>query len=78
MSRSRKHHPICGITCKESEKKDKILYHKRERRTNKQILKNDLDETKLKKIKEVSSIWLFDKDGKQRFDPKEHPKLMRK
>ena len=78
MSRSRKKTPITGITTAESEKKDKRLANRSERRINKWLLKYYQDEAKLRAKREVSNVWGMDKDGKQRFDPTKYPQLMRK
>lgn len=78
MSRSRRKTPITGITTAESEKKDKRLANRAERRINKLLLKYYQDESKLRAKREVSNVWVMDKDGKQRFDPTKYPQLMRK
>ena len=38
----------------------------------------DSDEVTLPHQREVSNVWAMGKDGKQRFDPREHPEWMRK
>ena len=78
MSRSRRYRPHCGNTTAVSEKDDKCLAHRRERRTNSQILAATSDGDRLKPVRVLSSPWLMDKDGKQRFDSREFPELMRK
>jgi hypothetical protein len=63
MSRSKKKTPKTGMTTAESEKDDKRKANRKFRRKIKvQVQKG---ETELVKIKEVSNIWSFDKDGKQ-------------
>jgi hypothetical protein len=71
MSRSRRKTPKAGITTADSEKQDKRLANRDLRRKVRQG-KLDL------RVRDVSNVWSFDKDGKQRFDPKKHPKEMRK
>ncbi len=75
MSRSRKKTPISGITKSDSEKLDKRDANRRERRINKELLKK---EKELKRIREVSDIWTFNKDGKVVFNEKKYPEMMRK
>ncbi len=78
MSRSRKKNPIHGITTSDSEKEDKRVANRKERRINKQLLDSTNDDTKLVQRREVSDVWLMDKDGKTRFEPAKHPGLLRK
>ena len=78
MSRSQRRSPVTGITTAESEKADKILAHKRERRKVTAILQSDMDPQTLPHRRELSNPWAMDKDGKARFDPQRHPQLMRK
>jgi hypothetical protein len=78
MSRSRKKTPITGITTATSEKQDKRIANRRERRINRIILQTTGDETQLRLKREISNVWAFDKDGKRRFDPRKYPKSMRK
>lgn len=66
MSRSFRRSPFCGMTTAESEKKDKQLAHRRERRIVRQILDSDPLRPVLPHRREVSNVWSFDKDGKQR------------
>lgn len=63
MSRSLKKTPISGITTAESEKEDKRLANRRHRRVTK-IEVNKGDEV-ISKLKEVSNVWSFEKDGKR-------------
>ncbi|AXG69524.1 hypothetical protein KORDIASMS9_01747 [Kordia sp. SMS9] len=62
MSRSYKKIKIRGITTATSEKKDKRAANRKLRRIIKQ--KNILEETVLPKLREISNVWAFDKDGK--------------
>ena len=63
MSRSRKKTPKVGIASAETEKQNKRQANRKLRRTTKIRMKKGEDE--LPVIKEVSNVWLFDKDGKQ-------------
>jgi hypothetical protein len=78
MSRSHRKTPICGMTTAESEGKDKDIWHRRFRRTVRQEIQAGSDQDDLAHFREASDPWSFDKDGKQRFDPKRLPKEMRK
>ena len=65
MSRSKKKHPIRGITSAASEKEDKKKWHRVFRRKNAQLLQSpDADETRFPVPREVSDPWKMDKDGK--------------
>ena len=76
MSRSYKKTPVTGITTACSEKQDKRIANRLERRKNKQILKLTEDDICLLKKREVSNDWCMDKDGKMRFDPIKNVKLL--
>lgn len=79
MSRSRRKHPFCGIIKNAaSEKQDKRAYNRRFRHAAEQALKADPTGESLPILREHSDPWGMDKDGKTRFDPVKHPKLMRK
>lgn len=83
MSRSRRKTRITGITCKESEKKDKRIANRKLRRKTKRILNDtpveDLENEELPDLKEISDVWLFAKDGKQYLsDKEENEKYLRK
>jgi len=78
MARSKRRTPVVGITTAVSEKEDKRIANRAERRINKALLSGDDDERTLKPKREVSNVWGFCKDGKQRIDPKKYPKAMRK
>ena len=75
MSRSRRKTPVCGHTTAESEKKDKRIHNRKFRRLAKTV--NDPDSMPQKSY-EVTDPWTMDKDGKQRFDPGQFPRGMRK
>ena len=78
MSRSNKKSPVIGNTTTSSEKEDKRIANRSERRINKVLLFKADDETGLKAKREVSNVYGFGKDGKQRIDPKKHSKELRK
>nr|WP_319495185.1 hypothetical protein [uncultured Desulfobacter sp.] len=78
MSRSQKKNPFCGNNKATSEKQDKRIANRIDRRVNKEILNQTQDEGKLLPKKSTSNKWTMDKDGKHRFDPDEFPKGMRK
>lgn len=78
MSKSRRNRPHCGITTAASEKDDKRRSNRRVRHRNAQILAVTGDGDSLKHLRVLSDPWVMCKDGKQRFDPREHPQLMRK
>lgn len=78
MSRSRRHTPISGITKASTEKTDKRLANRKARKRVKEQLSIDPEVPVLPLKREVSNVWLMDKDGKMRFDATRHPKLMRK
>lgn len=67
VGKSTKKTPITGITTADTEKQDKRHANRQHRRTNKQILNENLDDTKLKNINEISNLYAFDKDGKYYF-----------
>ena len=77
MSRSRRKTPVCGMTKSETEKQDKRLANRKLRRRVRAMLPVEPDAV-LPALREVSCVWCFDKDGKRRFDPREHPGWMRK
>lgn len=62
MSRSRRKNPIAGITCCESEKSDKRIWHKVMRRKTRERLR--LGEEEGVSAREVSDPWKMGKDGK--------------
>ena len=78
MARSKRRTSVVGITTAVSEKQDKRIANRAERRINKALLAEDLDGSTLKSKRELSNVWAFDKDGKQRIDPQKYPKAMRK
>jgi hypothetical protein len=65
MSRSYRHSPFSGMTCAKSDKKDKVLWHRKFRRICKQ---------RFYKLGEAASFrepkWYFSKDGKSRYNIK--------
>lgn len=78
MSRSRKKTPVCGMSTAKSEKQDKRLANRKDRRKNKEILGTTQDDANLLPKKAISNVAEMDKDGKHRFDPEKHQGLMRK
>lgn len=83
MSRSRRKHPICGITAsgfKYGEHEDKKRASRRLRHRIRQMIRSCFVESDpiLPELRELSDIWLFRKDGKLRFDPARSPEGMRK
>jgi hypothetical protein len=84
MTHSHKKHPIGGFTTAHSEKDDKRRVNRRLRRKINKVLKEDvekLEEENLKLTnKDISDVWDFAKDGKQRIDPGSpyYKKAMRK
>ena len=75
MSRSEKKTKIRGITSAKSEKENKQDANRKYRRIVKQKVKSN--ESELPKIKEISNVWSFDKDGKT-YDSKMTDKDLRK
>jgi hypothetical protein len=75
MSRSRRHTPVTGITKSESDKRDKVLAHRRQRRRVRTAMASGREDVATHR--KAGDIWGFAKDGKQRFDPRRWPKLMR-
>ncbi len=75
MSRSRRKHPFCGWSYADSEKKDKQFANRAFRRRVKCALATG---RVVPDRREVSKVYWFDKDGKQRFDPEKYPGGLRK
>ncbi len=63
-----------GHTTAQSEKDDKHIAHGRERAQVRDAISHDREPERLRR----AGSWEFAKDGKQRFDPREHPDWMRK
>lgn len=77
MSRSHRHTSITGNTKSESEKQDKRLGNRRlRRRVHVKLVQGHEEVTDT--LDEVYDHWNASKDGRNWFDPKEHPKEMRK
>ncbi|AIL32729.1 hypothetical protein [Basilea psittacipulmonis] len=76
MSRSYRKTSICGYSCAESEKQDKLMVNRKFRRCSRQLIKMGKDAPI--HLREISRRWLFKKIGKQYFDAKDYPKGMRK
>jgi hypothetical protein len=75
MARSRRKTPICGITIADTDKPFKTTEHRRERRAVNVALATGEEPPA---PKQYGNPWASHKDGKQRFDPRRHPSLMRK
>jgi hypothetical protein len=75
MSRSRRHTPITGITKSKSDKRAKVLAHRRQRRRVRTALASGAAEVITRR--KAGDVWSFAKDSQQRFDPRRWPKLMR-
>jgi hypothetical protein len=71
VTRSRKKHPITGWTTAKSEKKDKQSANRRLRR----IVKQNPTKELLPIQREISDVYLFDKDGKQDCTGTDYEKL---
>ena len=82
MSRSKRSESITGITTAESEKEWKRDANRRLRRAVNQTLQqlpaSDPDALILPVMDDVANQYSGPKDGKQHFDPRKHPQLMRK
>lgn len=61
-----------------SEKQDKGIANRKERRRNRQILSFSLDEPLLMTRREAGNPWQMEKVGKAFFDPQKHPEFIRK
>ena len=79
MSRSKRHSPIIGIAKARSEKLFKQASNQVLRQKQKNALQDDPDAAVLPvRSREAVETWTGPKDGKSRFDPQKHPRLMRK
>ncbi len=80
MSKSFKKNPIMGNTGDTSEKQDKNLANRMERRKAKEILYSceDPDDLVIPDKRELFDEWEMNKDGKGIFDPNKYPEYMRK
>ncbi len=78
MSRSYAKTPISGISTAVSEKEDKTMANRKERRLIRRILGCSPKDVILPQRREVSDVCVMSKDGKHWFDAKKYPKLMRK
>lgn len=76
MSRSKKKTKIRGITTSPSEKEEKQFANRKLRRKNK-VKTKVLDVDNYLRIREVSDVWVFSKDGKL-YDKEMTGKEMRK
>lgn len=79
MSRSRRHTPKHSYCNLDSEKEYKIMWHQKMRAAIRHYLHHaETDEILLPHEREVFSDFDFGRGGRIWFDPKEHPKRMRK
>ena len=78
MSRSRRSTPIVGNTRASSERHDKRVANRRDRRVNREILSGSHDDSRLVDRKATSNPWSMAKDGKHFIGHSECPELMRK
>lgn len=76
MSNSYRKTPISGITIAESEKQDKNLANRKERRIIRQILAYSPEDGVFPQKREIINVWDMSKDGKRWFDPTKYPKFM--
>ena len=67
MARSYRKSPYIGVTMAESEKKDKQIANRRLRHLVKQTLRRN-PYALLPLLREISNVWMMDKDGRQRID----------
>lgn len=75
MARSRRKNPGCGYTTADSDKPFKQQEHRRERAAVRRL---DLTTDEPPVSRQFGNPAHGEKDGKQWFDPKRHPKDMRK
>jgi hypothetical protein len=68
MSKSRKKHPIGGVTTAKSEKQDKRIINRRLRHISKQILKDNEVAAIFPVKNDIMTKWDMSKDGKVRVD----------
>ena len=78
MSRSRKKTPIAGMTNAASEKWEKRIANRRERRCVKEALAEDPLADVLPVRRELSDPWTMAKDGKKWFDLRRFPGVLNK
>ncbi len=78
MSRSRRKNPFTGFSTADSEKEDKRIANRKERRKIRQVLPAEPAPELLPHRRELSNVWSMDKDGKRRFDPDARPEWLRK
>ena len=64
MTHSRKKTPIVGTNNSVSEKADKLMAHRRERKKVREVLHVEVDPEVLPHTHEVSDPWVMAKDGK--------------
>jgi hypothetical protein len=75
MSRSRRQTPITGITTSESDTRDQVLAHRRQRRRVRTALASGMVEVIMRR--KAGNVWSVATDGQPRFDPRRWPQLRR-
>jgi hypothetical protein len=78
MARSRKKHPIHGVTLSESEAQDKAQWHRRHRRVESARLRQSAESYEPQSHHAQSDPWKMDKDGKHYWGKAGPAYLMRK
>ena len=79
MSRSRRHTPITGIATPQSERGFKQASNHVLRQKQKKAMLGDPDAAVLPvRSRDAVETYSGPKDGKLRFDPQKHPRLLRK
>jgi hypothetical protein len=76
MSRSRRLQPLCGVTGAPSDKPGKRWANRRWRRAVRVRLGQGADV--LPARRELGDVWSMGKDGKRYFNPRQHPRWLRK
>jgi hypothetical protein len=69
---------VTGVTTAPSEKAETAAASRVLRHLTRRVLHAAPDVAVLPDRREVSDPWCMSKDGKMRFDPRAHPKLLRK
>jgi hypothetical protein len=74
MARSKRKNPFVPLNNATSEKKDKQVANRQQRRVARHAIETGKEIPCVAK----TGSWVFSKDGKVRINPKEQPRLMRK
>jgi hypothetical protein len=75
MARSTRRNPFCGNTTARSEKWNKRFANRAQRAAVRSAMATGRE---IPDRRETSDVWGMEKDGKQRFDPAQHPDIWRK